>query len=744
MLETGTNEVDLGTLYTADATNELGVVEIVAQKPLVRADIDKIEYNIQDDPDSQSNSILEMLRKVPLVTVDGEDNIQVNGSSSFKVHVNGKPNTMMSDNPTEVLKSMPANSIKHIEVITNPGAKYDAEGVGGILNIVTMGGGFEGYTVTFTGNANNTGGGSSLYGTVQKGKFTMSGNYSFNLNSRPRTYSYEEQENTNQGTRLIRDTWGKNKGSFQHGNVEASYEIDTLRLVTLSVGMYGGSNKNHGEGEVILWDATALTDISPYYSYNQFSKNDNSWYSVRGNVDYQRSFAAVKDRMLTFSYKIDTRPQNSKGDASYAYDPQTVHTDWKNYLAELLEQQHTDGKQTTTEQTFQADYTTPIGELHTLETGLKYISRNNTSDTKRYLAGDYDTQGSSHYKHLNDIFAAYGGYAIKYKIFSGRAGVRYERTTQNVKYQETPDRNFKVHYNDVVPSASFGFKLGQTQNIRAGYNLRIWRPSIYFLNPYVDDSNPVNIRAGNPELETEKSHAFDLSYSSFTSKFNINLSVRYSFNNNSIEEVSRMVYPSEIPGYEADPAYADKDVLFTTFSNAGKSKYTNMSGYFNWNATPKTRIYTNLHGGYSHLTMVGSDQYLSNMGWNLFAYGGVQHTFSLDIRATLNVMGATPHVTLQGRGYSFRDYSVSLNRSFINKRLTLSAFAGNFLTKYNKNTFRSEGEGFRQFSEYKYSRRRFGFSISYRIGELNAAVKKAARTISNDDVKDSGGGGGGE
>ena len=130
-VKAGEKLVDFGTLYIVDASNELGQVEIVAQKPLVKADIDKIEYNVQDDPDAQSNSVLEMLRKVPLVTVDGEDNIQVNGSSSFKVYVNGKPNNMMSNNPTEVLKSMPANSIKHIEVITNPGPKYDAEGVGG-------------------------------------------------------------------------------------------------------------------------------------------------------------------------------------------------------------------------------------------------------------------------------------------------------------------------------------------------------------------------------------------------------------------------------------------------------------------------------------------------------------------------------------------------------------------------------------------------------------------------------------
>lgn len=110
-VKTGGQLVDFGTLYITDASNELGQVEVVAQKPLVKVDVDKIEYNIEDDPDSKTNTVIEMLRKVPLVTVDGEDNIQVNGSSSFKIHVNGKPNNMMSNNPKEVLKSMPANTI---------------------------------------------------------------------------------------------------------------------------------------------------------------------------------------------------------------------------------------------------------------------------------------------------------------------------------------------------------------------------------------------------------------------------------------------------------------------------------------------------------------------------------------------------------------------------------------------------------------------------------------------------------
>lgn len=186
--------VDLGKILIAEATEMLKGVEVVAQKPLVKAEIDKVTYSIEDDPDSKTNTTLEMLRKVPLVTVDGEDKIQVNGSSKFKVHVNGKPNNMMSNNPTEVLRSMPANSIKSIEVITEPGAKYDAEGVAGILNIITVGAGMEGYTVTLNGGASNMrvyGGG---YGTVQSGKFTVTGNYSYNYQGSQKGFedSYRE------------------------------------------------------------------------------------------------------------------------------------------------------------------------------------------------------------------------------------------------------------------------------------------------------------------------------------------------------------------------------------------------------------------------------------------------------------------------------------------------------------------------------------------------------------------------
>ena len=734
-VKAGEKLVDFGTLYIVDASNELGQVEIVAQKPLVKADIDKIEYNVQDDPDAQSNSVLEMLRKVPLVTVDGEDNIQVNGSSSFKVYVNGKPNNMMSNNPTEVLKSMPANSIKHIEVITNPGPKYDAEGVGGILNIVTVGSGLEGYTATFSANVSNRGAGGGAFGTIKSGKLTVSANYSSG------SQHVTPEAVTENSSNLDYDGSNKGHGSFQSGSMEASYEIDTLRLVTMSFGLWGGGNKSNGSTDYI---ATFPENINaaPIYSYSAFNRSKSSWYSIDGGIDYQRLFK-VKDRMLTFSYKINTRPQTSDSYTEYEID-NGYNPDWADYL-NRLKNQHNDGDQNTTEHTFQADYTTPIGKLHTLEAGAKYILRNNSSEDDRFDADDtgkyeYNKDQSSHYKHLNDIIAAYLGYGLKVKRLSGRLGLRYEHTIQDVKYLVGRGEDFTKNFDDVVPSASIGYKLTDMSNLRLGYNMRIYRPGIWSLNPYLNDTDPSYISQGNPELDSEKSHAFNLSYSNFTQKFNINISARYSFTNNSIENVTRLMPDTEIEGLKNPTG---KDVLYSTYANIGKTRYASVNGYVNWNATPRTRIYMNMSGNYSYLE--GSEG-MRNDGWSLFAYGGAQQTLPHDWRISLNVFGQTPWIMLQGKGSSFFDYGLSVNKSFLDKRLTLSAFASNFFKKYMDQSSTTEGSGFIRESNYKYSRQRFGISVSYRIGELKASVKKAARTISNDDVKSggSGSGGGGE
>lgn len=730
--------IDLGTLYITDAKNELEGVEIVMQKPLVKADIDKIEYDIESDPDSKSNSIIEMLRKVPLVTVDGEDNITVNGSSSFKVYVNGRPNNMMTKNPKDVLKSMPANSIKKIEVITDPGPKYDAEGVGGILNIVTIGSGFEGYTLTLGGNVSNRGAGGSLFGTIKSGKLTVSARYNYNYDGNRTGYSESSRTVTEENispdaSNMVSSSESKSHGDFQSGSIEASYEIDSLRLITMSLGLWGGGNKGNSISEMT---GTSPMDGHTLYGYSAMGRNNSSWKSIDGGIDYQRLFK-VKDRMLTLSYKINTNPDTN--DYYTDYDEISADNGWENYISRL-ENQYSDNSERTTEQTFQADYTTPIGKMHTIEGGMKYIIRNNSAENDRYIkpaedGGEYtyDTEQSSHYKHENDIIAAYLGYKIKVKKWSGRLGARYEHTIQDVKYLLGQGDDFRKHFNDLVPSATIGYKLTDMSNLKLGYSMRIYRPGIWYLNPYLNNTDPSNISQGNSNLESEKSHSFNIGYSNFTSKLSLNLSMRYSFTNNSIERLTTMVNDNSIAGLQNPTG---KDVLYSTYENIGKTRSAALSAYVNWNATNSTRIYANMNGQWQYFSD-GKD--LSNRGWNMYLSGGLQQSLPKDWRISLNVFTMTPGITLQGRGTSYTSYGININKSFLKKRLTISAFASNFLKKYMeyKNTMSSAD--FIQKSVSKYDNQRFGISVNYRLGELKASVKKAARSISNDDVKGGGG-----
>ena len=721
---------------------ELQGVEIVKQKSLVKSDIDKITYDIENDPDSKSNTVIEMLRKIPMVTVDGEDNIQVNGSSSFKIYVNNKPNQMMSNNPKEVLKSMPATSIKKIEVITNPGPKYDAEGVGGILNIITHGQRIEGYTATFSGNVSNRSAGGSTYATVKSGKLMMSGRYSYNYYNSPRSYSGSSRKTigniTDSSSDLESGSTSKGHGHSQFGSFEASYEIDTLRLLTASFDLYNGGNKSIGDGTTL---ATSPLKQTPLYRYATNNHSKNNYGYIDGGIDYQRSFS-VPERLLTFSYKIEHEPDKSESHIDYL-DMQAADG-WENFLLRL-KNQYNDGNERTMEHTFQIDYTTPFAKIHTLETGLKYILRNNSSENDRYErtaydSGDYefDRDHSSHYKHRNDIFAAYFGYGLKLNKLSGRLGLRYEHTLQDVEYKLGRGDDFKKHFNDYVPSASIGYKLTQTSNLRLGYDMRIYRPGIWYLNPYLDDSTPTNIHQGNSHLDSEKSHSFNLSYSNFTPKFNINLALRYGFTNNSIENVVRMMPDTQIPGLKNPTG---KDVLYTTYENIGRSQAINLNTYVNWNATKNTRIYVNGRLSYTDMDDGGT---LSNHGWSLFAYGGAQQTLPKDWRLTFNFYGITPNINLQGRGSSYSSYSMSVQKSWLKNRLNLTISASNFLKKYKRYNYTTEDTSFHADSWSKNVNQSFSLSISYRIGELKASVRKAERSISNDDVKggESSGGGG--
>lgn len=734
-----TRTIDLGTLLLQDGGNQLETVEVVAYKPLVKADVDKIAYSVEDDPEANTNTVIEMLKKVPMVTVDGQDNIRVNGNSSFKIYVNGKPNNMMTKNPKEVLKSMPASSIKKIEVITNPGPKYDAEGVGGILNIVTEGKGPEGYNATFSGRANNSSYGGGLYATVKQGKLTMSVNYNASSNHSPKGYTYSDRSQIGtDGTvtsSTVADGYTKGHSQWQGGDVEASYEIDTLRLITGSFSLSKFTSKRDALNTAF---STMPATGQRLYGYRSPSHSKENWDDYSASLDYQRSFS-VKDRLLTLSYRLESSPSTS--DSRYLYTDREAADDWQTFI-DRMRDQRMDGDENTMEHTFQIDYTTPFAKHHTWEAGVKYILRRNKSDNDRYNLGTgdkdetYDSDNSSHYRHHNDILAAYTGYGLTLDKWSARLGLRYEHTLQKVEYLLGRGTNFHKNFDDLVPSARLGYKFSDATNLSLGYKMRINRPGIWYLNPYLDDRIPDAISQGNPNLDTEKSHAVDLQFSSYNSKLTYTLTGTYRFVNNSIESVDRLVNDRDIEGL---PNPTGKDVIYSSYANIGHIQYAGLMAYANWTPITNTRITLNGSEGYSHMS---DGQSLRNHGWCTNIDASLQQTFAKTWIFNASYYVQTPQPTLQGKDARYQWYNFSLSKSFMDKRLTLTAY---IINPFGKRYFcyRSEtvANNFRTTASSSWCQLYYGVSVRFRIGKLKASVKHTERTVENNDVKQGGGGG---
>ena len=723
-VKAGEKVVDFGTLYITDASNELGQVEVVAQKPLVKADIDKIEYNVQDDPDSKSNSVLEMLRKVPLVTVDGEDNIKVNGSSSFKVYVNGKPNNMMSNNPKEVLKSMPANSIKHIEVITNPGPKYDAEGVGGIINIITTRNVLEGYTASINADASVLGRmGAGAYVSAKFGKFGLTGNYKYNHENSPWSESYSIRETyasgTNPATLLNQYGRSKRQGPFQFGYLEGSYEIDSLNLLSVGVNLFRGDATNKTEYDVTMMDGSDLSNF--VYGFDRNSSSTSVFGSTDVNVDYQHS-THKKDELLTFSYRFSHTPNNNE---SYT-DLENIEG---NYPQDDLYPRWDINDAASAEHTAQIDYTTPLWKDHTLEVGAKYIFRQSDSETLRQYYNDstnvwdpeYDA--NSDFRHNQHIYSAYLGYTLKVDKLGIKAGARAEGTSLNAHFAYEPDMDFSTSYFNVVPNLTLSYQIDMAQQIRVGYNMRIRRPSIRNLNPYVNTTDPENISYGNPNLDPEKSNRLHMNYSFFNSKFNFNANLSYRFENNAIEQVVMM----------------NNGVSETTYDNIGKSKRVGLSLYASYTPIPLLRIMFN--GGADYSDLSSSEMALGNTGFSGRMFTGVQFNLPKDFRVDLRGGYFSPRISLQGKRSPMYFTDFAINKSFLKKKLTVSLTCRNPFWKTIKMESTTEDPAF-DMTTVNYMRARdFRISVTYRFGTLKDAIKKVKRGISNDDVDSNNGGG---
>lgn len=707
-------KADVGKVVMAEGTL-MKTVTIEAQKPLVKVDVDKITYSIEADPDSKTNNGLEMLRKVPLLAVDGDENITLNGQSNYKVLVNGKSSSMMSKNFKDVIKSLPASSIKDIEVITNPSSKYEAEGVGGIINIITVRKTLNGYNGSVSTGFDSRGSlNGSVYLTTKINKFGFSARYYGNGYKQPGSYGFSESTNykSDQFYKSRYDYHGKNNGFSNGFSGEASYEIDSLNLISMSFwGHLGGGRNDHTSTAQFFQNDIAQT-LTRYYE--NLSRGKSSYGSVSANIDYQKTYKKP-DKSLTFSYKIDANPNTSNN---------------SNWIDTLSVVNYTPYKQLSKrddlgqEHTMQVDYYDPLTKMHQLECGVKAIFRNNSNNSDQYRNDTLRIDQSNDLNYDQYILGAYAGYVFKLKKFTAKSGLRLERTWNDGVSTSDSVVRFSNRLFNLVPYITLSYQIKPGSTVKLSYTQRLQRPGVWYLNPYVNNTNPLYISYGNPNLVSEISHAFEAGYSFFKSKFSLNTSMRASINNNSIESVASM---------------DSSGVTTTTYKNIGTAQNYNWNSYLSYRLGSKFSIYGNGTASYAKYEARNSHN-LKNEGFGF--RGSMGFNVSLWKNASFNGNGgySSPYIYLQGKSSGYSYTSLGLSQYFLKRKLSLNISVTEPFREKRKYESNSKGEGYTSHSEGYYYTRTARIGISYNFGKMDVSVKKAKRGISNDDVKSSGGG----
>lgn len=688
------------------ATIELEQVTVAAQRPLVQVKADRTVYDVKNDEDAKTQMVIELLRKVPFVTVDGQNNIQVKGSSNFKVYKNGRPNQSFSKNPKEVLSSIPANMIKRIEVITEPGAKYDAEGLDGILNIVMddelVVKGFSGSIGAGVGTTRQPY--SSLWGTTQYGKLVTSAYFSVQRSSSRATENEEHAEYTyqNTGNRLMTDKAASNPGMMYAFGLDASYEADSLNLLTLSFSGFGYGVDVHQHST----DTMLGTDGETLYSYKReyLDGSDYQYFDLNGKIDYQH-LTQRKGESLNLSYLLSTTTRKRNSDSQY--DHIVNHPAY----TRSLESSHNDYM----EHTVQADWTRPLSEIHSMDFGAKYILRTNNSRSHQSQDGEEVT--SSDFKHTTHVAAVYGEYRLTLDKLSLIGGLRYEWAYMDVKFEDGSASNFHKTIGDLVPSVTTNWRINDANSLKLSYSMRINRPGIYYLNPMAF-SNPTSVSFGNPSLESANQHNIVLSYMLMKRNLYMNVSASTAFSHNQITPLQ----------------YVDNGLIYNTYDNVGKFLQMGIDAYLQWKITQKTTFM--LNGNIRNSKYYCTDMHLSNRRWKLNFHSSLTQTLPWKLRVELtggrSDGGATDMYTYS-KGLFY--YAMNVSRSFLKEdRMTVRFLAWNPFHKYDRYTDKTVNGDYRGASFRRMNGQLFSLHLSYRFGSLNTEVKKANKSIVNDDL----------
>jgi len=690
-------DLNAGTIYVSPTESNLKEVAIVGEKSLIENKVDKLVYNAEADITNAGGDATDVMRKVPMLSVDINGNVQLRGSS-VRVLINGKPSGTMANSVADALKMIPAEQIKSVEVITSPSAKYDAEGSGGIINIITKKKTAEG----ISGSLNTSAG-------------TRSNNGAFNLNAKT-------------GRLSLTGNLGVNHAYPQNSRVVVfnSSEVDGVTNTVSQNGFSKWSRVGYNGSAGLDYDFNSYHNISSTVKFNRFSNGGPGSSDILTNNVFSQNIRDMDMGFNNMDWNVDYRKTSKKEGEELSVSAQLSRgrntSDFSNrFITEGVPDFTLIGGNTgkNNEYTLQTDYTYPFSKTTTLETGLKGIFRN--------ILSDYD-QNTQDFDYDQNVGSAYGvlGFKLSKKI-TAKAGLRAEYTKiDGLAGNIVP---FKNDYFNLFPSLVLSQTLKGMTTVKVSYNRRIQRPSLFYLNPFRNESDVYNPMQGNPKLSPELSDNIEVGYSTFIKGSVINASVFYRNTKNVIESFIKPIVEDGV----------NKNL--TSYLNVGTSQSYGFNVFGSYNPKPKWTLMANFGmntydvsnaennintGTFLNYTAFARSAYALPGGWNTELWGVIN----------------SPRRTFQGKTDAMYFYGGAVKKEIFNKKATiglnvLNPFSRDLNIKTVNNTATST-----QNTDIHYPLRSFGLNFSYNFGKLKFTQKKS---IKNDDLKkeEQGGMGGG-
>jgi outer membrane receptor protein involved in Fe transport len=709
-------DFEIGEIALSPETNTLKEVVIVGTAQQVVNKIDKIVYNVEKDLTAGGGNATDVLQKVPMVNVDINGNVSIRGDANVRVLINGKPSGATSANLADVLKTIPADQIKNIEVVTSPSAKYDAEGSAGIINIITKQKSTSGVSGSVSGGIGTRQNNFNANINYNKNRFSLSANVGFNNGWPQESSSESTQAFDNSSAKSLQVTKGINevKRSGLLASVNAGYDFNTFNSLTTTFRYNKGGFERTGTNDNQFTDYMNASNSSVYKGE---SSSKNAFGGFDWNLNYAHKFSK-EGHELTFSSQ---------------WSHSIVETNYQNIYSSFYTNQKANNDGANNEYTLQLDYTLPVTEKFKLEAGGKSITRRISSDFQNYVPDSqnafvFDPISSNLYNYNQDVTSIYSvGTVTLPKGFTVMAGARFENTAikgDPTNELQTDLNPFTIKYGTFIPSFTLQKALSQSASLKLTYSKRISRPSLTYLNPFINKSNIQAQTQGNPTLDPEISQTVELGYSTFSQKRTINISAYYKYTADLIEGIATPLQ--------------DETGTITNYQNIGSNKSFGMSFFGSVNPF---KILT-LRGNFNAFTYkpdptgIYSLEQSSNgtsIQYSAFVSGTLQ--LKNNIAAEAFIIQNSSKKTLQGTSPAFNLMVFGVKKQFWNKAASLGV---NIVSPFKKELeFKqvSSGQGFSQSSTFKFPIRSFGLTFSYNFGSMKFTGAKK-KGINNDDLKE--------